>query len=230
MQEQSVSIGTTLKVVGKMLADTMIRSHTDHRKNFQARDYCTVYVKNGVANAASPYGCHVRFKIEAPDGQYDINDQGNLTPTRNPIIGHMNTLLEFPYDPEIVKPKEWKSWGSIDYDTLLVLLPFVRAAKDAKELIMMEKGGMGFSRSNDTYIEYPFGIPRMLTLNPLFLEVAFTDALRFPMIEIYQEIRPGDLESKEGPQAPLMIGYGWYSGCTLIKPIVDEFRTRGYYN
>lgn len=225
MQEQNLSVGTTLKVVGKMMADTLTRSQRDSRGIGHARDYCVVYVKDGVANVASPVGCHTRFEVNAPDGQYDITQDGFLRPIMQPILGPMNTPLDFPYDPEVIRPAFERLKPLCQIQTALIneLLIFVRSARDAKEFIMIEKNGMGFSRSNEIYIEYPFGAPRTLKMSPLFLEVAFTDALRFPMIEMYQEIRPGDLESKEGPQLPLVIGYGW-KNCTLIKPLGEHER------
>lgn len=228
MQEQSISIGTTLKVVGKMMADTAQRSSRswNSRDNFKASDYCIVYVKDGVANIASPYGCLTRFEVQAPDGQYDITHDGFLTPTRQPILGPLNTLMEFPYDPELVRPKfeQLQPLCAIETDAIKLLLgDMIRPARDARESIIIEKGGIGQSRSNEKYIEFPFGVPRALRLNPLFLEVAFTDALRFPIIYLYQEIRPGELESKEGPQLPLVIGYGW-KNCTLIRPMKDDER------
>lgn len=229
MQEQGIAIGTTLKVVGKMLADTIRKSEHDHRKKFITKDYSLVYVKDGVANVASPYGCHVRFTVDAPDGQYDISYNGGLAPTRQVIFGPMNTHLEFPYDPELIRPpfEKLTPLCQLTPTVIMEILPFIRAAKDSGDHLMIEKGGMGFSKVNDQYIEYPFGVQKPLKINPLFLEIAFTDGLRFPSIEMYQEIRPEELESKEGPTTPLVIGYGW-KNCTLIRPIVDAYRS--YYS
>lgn len=82
---------------------------------------------------------------------------------------------------------------------------------------------MGLKRTGEIYHECPFNLPCKLELDPFLLGIAFADALRYTMVELYQEIRQ---DHGEMPKTPLVIGYGW-KNCTLLTPIIDTHRN--YY-
>jgi hypothetical protein len=180
-----------------------------------------VYVKNGVANICDKKFA-MRFSVDAPDGRYNISYDGGLLPATYDV-----TLGCFvPFDLEMVRPpfESMSPFCRIENpdptkSVLTEFFPIIQIAMQKQENIYIDKRGLGLKRSGDIFFEYPFNTPHIIEVNPLYLHVAFTDALRYGIIEMYQEIRP----DQEEPNTPLVIGHGW-SNCSIIMPIIDRHR------
>ena len=203
------TVVTTLKNISRALAKI-----PDDDRN---RDFKYVYVKNGVANICDRKFA-MRFQVNAPDGRYNINYMGELTPAYYDVtIGSY-----MPFDLDLVRPpfEQMQPFCRFHPEVLAGFYPIIQEASNRGETIYIEKKGMGLKRTGEIFCEFPFNTPHIIEVNPLYLHLAFTDSRRYDMIEMYQEIRPDD---EEEPKTPLVIGYGW-NNCSIIMPIVDTYR------
>jgi hypothetical protein len=211
-----MQITTTLKNIATLFA----------RMPESKDEFKVVFVNNGVGNVTDK-SFLLRFEVDAPNGRYDINEVGALIPSQKPrLVGDFGRSMDFPFDPELIRPpfEHMKPWCVIEPQAIYGFFELLQIAKKREDRIYIEKRGMGLKREGDLYIDFNFGIPHKLELEPHYLHLAFTDSLRYPRIEIYQEIRP---EHGEEPQTPLVVGFGW-KNCSLIMPRVDAYRS--YYS
>ena len=211
-----MQVTTTLKNVA-----TLFARMGDHQEQYKF-----VFVHNGVGNVTDK-NFLLRFEVDAPNGRYDIDERGALVPTEKPrVMGDFGVELDFPFDPELIRPpfETMRPWCSMDPREVYGFFELLQVAKKKDDKIYLEKTGMGLKREGDYYIDYPFNVPYKLELDPFYLHLAFTDSLRYPKIELYQEIRP---EHGEEPKTPLVIGFGW-KNCSLIIPRLDPYRR--YYS
>lgn len=189
-------------------------------------DYKFVFVHDGVGNVTDKK-ILLRFEVDAPNGRYDIDERGALVPSQKPRLeGAFGVQLDFPFDPELVRPpfEHMRPWSELQPQQIYAFFELLQVAKKKEDMVYLEKRGIGLKRHGEYYVEFPFNLPYKLELDPYYLHLAFTDSLRYPKIELYQEIRP---EHGEEPKTPLVIGFGW-KNCSLIIPKVDPYRS--YYS
>ena len=176
-------------------------------------DYRFMFVKDGVGNVTNKK-CLARFEVNLPPGKYEIDALGTCRQ-----VFDDNLVAHCPIDPELVRPpfESMPPRCVITQADLFSFLPILQAAKERQETMYIEKKGMGPKRTGEIYLDYPFNVADIVEVDADYLHMAFTDLLRYPSIELYQEA-----ENK-----PLVLGYGWRN-CWLIAPIADQYRH--YYN
>ena len=216
--QQSQSVTTTLLNVAKLFA---------RKKSFANYDF--IYVKDGVANVTDKRSIFLRFEVQAPDGQYLVGRGGVLEACTKPIQGPFGKKFLTPIEPELIRPplESMKPFCTFHPVVLAEFLNVLNEAISREEKVYVESKGIGLKRHGEIYFDFAFNLPYKLEFDPELLKVAFTDAMGYSNIEMYQEIRQ---EHGEMPLTPLITssaGSGW-KNCSLLSPIIDKYRS--YYS
>lgn len=179
------------------------------------RDHLKVVrVIGGTANITNGHVL-LRRKVSAPDGVYDVNMDGSLSPTT------YEYGMQYP-DLEMIRPpfEKMAPYCQIPHDVIGQLIKLCQEAQRIRGDLVIEKGGVFMYQNPNINMPFSFNLPKSVMVNPKYFEVALIEMLQYPFVYLLQQEKKST--DSEGFKAPLVLGMDWGS-CALIMPMNSDY-------
>lgn len=170
-----------------------------------------VRVVQGTANLTNGHVL-IRRYVGIPDGVYDVNMDGSLSPTR---YAHG---MRYP-DIEMIRPPFETMIPSCELPNA-AMGPMIQLCQEARKVdgkLILSKEGVYMLQNPQVNFAFPLGLTAPNKVDPKYFEIALIEMLQYPSVYLLQENRPTDVE---GPRTPLVLGLDWGS-CALLMPLAQ---------
>lgn len=169
-----------------------------------------VRIINKTANITNGRAILRRF-VDLPDGVYNVNLDGSLSPTQYPHG------FSYP-DIELVKPplNRMRPSCSIDRSVMGAVKHLCDEVVQRRGSVILGKDAIFMEQNREVGFKYPFNLEDPIRLNPKYLSVVMVEMCQYPEVLVlreHREVKPGDALT-----TPLVIGRDWGS-CALIMPL-----------
>lgn len=170
-----------------------------------------VRVLNKTANITNGKVLIRRF-VDLPDGMYNVNLDGSLSPTQYP---HGMT---YP-DIELVRPplSAMKAACNLNRDTIGAIIHLCNEVAQRNGSVIINNNAIFCEQNREVGFQYPFNLEAPIRLQPKHLGMVMVEMAQYPevkMLREYREVASGDIL-----RTPIVIGRDWGS-CALISPLV----------
>jgi hypothetical protein len=168
----------------------------------------------------------LRRRVNAPNGLYDINADGSLSPANVAEHTSYPNVLTLEQAVNQATDQTRGIYVHVSPPIPSEALGMLKAMCDA---IVTRSGDLILSREAAWMEQDPtvnmmfgFGLPTDTKVNPKLLAIALVEMAQYSFVYLKQEIRPKDKE----PSTPLILGLDWGS-CALIMPIAQRSYSYG---
>lgn len=148
----------------------------------------------------------IRRYVDVPDGAYNINADGSLSPTR------YEHGLCYP-NIEMIRPpfNKMHPFSQLNKDIIGKMIQFCHEAASVDGTVVLTSHGMYMLQNPSISIPFLFGYPKTLKINPTYFGIALVEMLQYSQVYLLQE-------DDDSLKTPLVIGKDWGS-CALIMPL-----------